>query len=406
MSNMGYEFKIGAVLRKYGFEVYTNGRPSKCPFCGHKHLYIDDKAGVFTCFYNGCNKTGGVKDFALAFYGEVLGQSVNSAKEAMDLLDEDLGENIKKWIPQNAYLESNILNPIAPVEHRNIVYKKMTEILPLKEVDENSLLERGYTKEQIKSFGYCSLPVSEQDRIITARKLLEAGISLKNVGGFEMVDGVYKVADFGFYRRKRAFGYATASDMDFVCFLVPSYDIHGNLQFFQIAWDKRLTTRNEDEERKGINYGKYTVFSTPKRPGGGKIKADAGYVGYYKKNENGIIVPDLRGKTSIPVIEGPLKTALYFELIGRKEPCIAQVGVQNYKALKKALIEMKNFCPELVQIDDCYDMDKFTKENVALGSENLKKVCEELGFRYHMRKWDSNYKGIDDYAFAWTRKNN
>lgn len=395
---MDYSYKIGAILRKYGYEVYTNGRPSQCPFCGRKHLYVDDKAGVFKCFFNGCNRSGGVKDFALAFYGEVLGQSVHSPREALDLLDKDLGNDIKNWIPKEAYTENYVLNPMAPVEHRNIVYKKMQKILPLKDADMNSLLERGYTKEQIESYGYISMPVSESDRKICARKLLEAGISLKNIGGFELVDGDYQVADFGFYRRKRAFGLSGVSDWDIICFLIPCYDIHGNLQFFQIAWDKRLVGVIGEKK-----YAKYTVFSTPKKPGGGKIKSDASYVGFYKRNSDGILVPDLKGKTVLPVIEGPLKSALYFELIGRKEPCIAQIGVQNYKALRKVMEEIKELCPELEQIDDCYDMDRFENENVMKGSENLKGICEELGLRYHMRTWDKRYKGIDDYAFAWKK---
>ena len=392
---MAYSYKIGAILRKYGYEVYTNGKPSQCPFCGRKHFYLDDKAGVFTCFYNGCGKSGGVKVFALEFYRDVLGQPVDSARDALNLLDEDLGENIAKWIPKDAY-ENNILNPIAPIEHRNAVYKKMQQILPLKDADMQSLLDRGYTKEQIKSYGYVSLPVSDSDRKMCATLLLRAGISLKNIGGFELVDGEYKVADFGFYRRKSLFGLSDVSDWDIVAFLVPSYDMHGNLQYFQIAWDKRMV--GDDGKRK---YAKYTAFSTPKRPGGGKIKSDAAYVGYWKKNKDGILIPDLRGKTSIPVIEGPLKTALYFELSNRREACIAQVGVSNYKALKKFLIELKNYCPELEQIDDCYDMDRFTNENVMKGSELLENICQELGLRYHMRTWNEEYKGIDDFALAW-----
>lgn len=393
---MGYEYKIGAILKKYGYEVHS-GRASMCPFCGHKHLFVDDKEGVFCCWYNGCDKKGGVKEFAMAFYGEVLGQPVSTPKEALQMLDDDLGVQYIKYVQNSSYSNTtSSLNPIAPVEHRNIVYRKMQKILPLKEADLNSLLARGYTEAQIRSFGYVSLPVSKDERKLCARKLLEAGISLKNIGGFEMVDGDYQVADFGFYLRKRGFGLANESDKNLLAFLVPSYDMHGNLQYFQIAWDKRISGKLGKDE-----YAKYTVFSTPKRHGGGKIKSDAGYIGYYKKNDKGLLIPDLRGKTTIPVIEGHLKAALYFELINRKEPCISQTGTSNYKALRKFLVELKNFCPEIEQVDDCYDMDRFKNENVQKGSDRLKEICDELGLRYHMRTWDARYKGIDDYALAW-----
>ena len=118
--------------------------------------------------------------------------------------------------------------------------------------------------------------------------------------------------------------------------------------------------------------------------------------------KNGII-PDLKGATTLPVIEGTLKTALYFELSGRKEPCISQVGVSNFRALKSFLGHLLEICPEIEQIDDCYDMDKFTNEDVEAGSKRLKEICEELGVRYHCRKWSSDYKGIDDYALAWRK---
>ena len=43
---MGYAGKIGAVLKKYGYELRRANAPIKCPFCGHKHFFVDDKRGI------------------------------------------------------------------------------------------------------------------------------------------------------------------------------------------------------------------------------------------------------------------------------------------------------------------------------------------------------------------------
>lgn len=400
---MGYEGKISATLRKYGFSYKGTNIAGKCPFCGHNRFFVDDIHGIFTCNSNVCQKSGGVMDFAYAFYTEVVPLSPENKKEAVKILEQDIGmESIKTAARQN-YKDSKILNPTVPIEQRNMVYRAMIRHGKLREVDRKHLLDRGYTNEQIDSYGYISMPATLEERQQMARLIQADGIPVKGIPGFEICDNICQVADFGLYYRKKIFGMQNVSDKDIVFFLIPSYDMHGKIQFFQIAWDKRLTGKkivNGNEKK----FAKYTMYSTPGKEGGGKVNTTPGYCGYYKKNKDGVFVPDLRGKTSIPVIEGVLKTALYFELIYRKEPCIAQVGVNNYKALKKFLIELKKVCPELKQIDNCYDMDKFTNENVADGSKVLENLCNELGFRYHLRKWNPEYKGIDDYALAWRKE--
>lgn len=398
---MNYAGKISAVLKKYGYEFAGNDRPGRCPFCGHKRFFVNDTVGVWSCNSNVCQRRGGTLDFAYEFYTLIVPKNPRNGKEAIQFLEKDLGmETIQQAAKIHRIDSRELPKEEVPIERRNQVYRQMLKHCSLKQCDMEHLISRGYKEEQIKSFGYISLPSEQEDRIKIARLIQSEGFSVKGIPGFEFKNGEYQIADFGLANRKRIFGQTNLSNKSVILFLIPSYDMHGKLQYFQIAWDKRLTGKRQvgNEEKK---FAKYTMFSTPTAKDGGKVHTKPGYIGYYKKTQKGILIPDLQGKTSVPVIEGCLKTALYFELCGRKEPCIAQVGVNNYKALRVFLEELKRTNPELKRIEDAYDMDKFTNENVMAGSEVLKKLCEDIGLEYHMRKWNPEYKGIDDYAFAW-----
>ena len=400
---MGYSGKIGALLNAYGFEY--NGRRNqhvRCPFCGERYLLVDDAKGVFRCMNPGCGMSGGALDFAYNFY-VVTGKNPKNKAAAMMMLEADLGIEQINYAAKLAKRDEDVSNDTCPIEKRNQVYHEMIRLLSLSSADVNSLLARGYTKEQIEAFGYCSLPVSEEERVAVARKILKKGISVDGVPGFCINrNGDYELADFGFYFRKKVFKCEHLKDDELFHFLVPSYDIHGKLQFFQIAWDKRLCGKKiiNNEERK---FPKYSMFSTPTKNGGGKAAASVGYVGYYEKNEDNIYIPYLEGNT-LPLVEGTLKSAVYFELNYRREPVLSLVGVNNYKALKSFLNELKALCPDLEQIDDCFDMDYIENKAVADGSERVKEICEELGLRYHRRRWNPEFKGIDDYAKWYFKK--
>ena len=400
---MGYSGKIGALLNAYGFRY--NGRRNQhilCPFCGKKYLLVDDSKGVFRCMNPGCGITGGALDFAFNFYTS-MGKNPKDKAAAMRMLEADLGIELINYAAQIAKKNEDVSNDVCPIEKRNAVYREMARLLKLSDADMNSLTQRGYTKEQVKEFGYCSLPVSAEERVSIARKIQQVGLSVDGVPGFCLnKDGDYEIADFGFYYRKKVFHKESLKDSEILHFLIPSYDLNGNLQFFQIAWDKRLVGKLNinGEERK---FAKYTMFSTPTKKGGGRANATVGYVGYYQESGN-TYIPFLDGKTTLPLVEGTLKSALYYELVGRKETVLSLVGVNNYKACKSFLKALKEVCPQVEQIDDCFDMDDTENECVSEGSKRLKEICEELGLRYHRRRWNPQFKGIDDYAKWYFKK--
>jgi len=392
-----YNGWLSKLMEAYGIPFAGNNRAGLCPFCGGHRFFVDDAKGIFTCHSAKCGVHGGVTEFAFRLYQTVYAPTderyPKTRYQAVEQMKQDLGTVV---LP--VYKNRSVENTTAPIEQRNKVYRRMMHICPLKDADKRQLLSRGYTVPQIRSFGYITLPVTYQDRRETAKRLMEDGCDLTGCPGFEIDrrTGEHVVADFGFFYRKKNLcpdGVALAH------YLIPSYDIHGNVQFFQIAWDKRLTGKNIPTAKGPRDFAKYTLFSTPHAQGGGRANASPGYIGRYKK-ENGVIVPDLHGQISIPVVEGTLKSALFYELSGRKQACISQVGVNNYRSLEKFLVELLKICPEILQIEDCYDMDKFEKKEVAAGSAKLEEICSKLDVAYRCRTWDSRYKGIDDFYYA------
>lgn len=382
---------LSLALRYAGVEYAGRDKAGKCPFCGGNRFFADDNKGIFTCNSNACGKRGGVINFAMELF-----PTASSKKEAMDQLEKAIGidNNFKPQKIEKAYEPKE-----CSIERRNAVYRKLVQLGTLLDVDKKDLLRRGLTEEQIRKAGYISLPRTEKERLRIGSEIVKSGLVVAEVPGFELTDFGYSVGDFGLAFRKKVFNMENLSDEDVMAYLCPSYDLHGNIQYFQIAWDKRLVGKDIVVYNKKKDFAKYTMFSTPTKQYGGKAKAECGYVGKYKKID-GNIIPDLQGATVLPIIEGVLKTAVYYNLVDGKEPCIAQVGVSNYKNLEKFLKELLEVCPEITGISNCYDMDKFSNDNVRAGSDKLKELCEQYGLTYENRIWNSKYKGIDDYAFA------
>ena len=400
-----------------------------CPLCGKGKnrgagFFLNDKAGTMKCFH--CGFGGGVSDVMVeVYFGQSLIPDNGELDKAKDFYKREVSNKAIALKAMEIYLgldtkpvnsviipkesvssEDDKANPECDIERRNRIYRKMQELLPLDSVSLKSLLDRGYTKKQIEEWGYCSLPKTLRERQEFTAKLIKAtGDNLEGVPGFYEYKGKIIVFDGGFYNRLKGLEIPMEKANDYYLFLCPSYDLQGRLQYFQIAFDKKMSGKDlkyknfkgEYEER---DLAKYTVFSTPTQPEGGKVKVNSGWVGPYKTKENGDKVPDLCGKTYLPIIEGVLKTHLYYSLIEKSEPAIAQVGVSNTNQLHDFLKELKSLCPQLEGIDDCYDMDKFTNESVKKACRKLQRVVEDEGLKYRVRTWNPNYKGADDVALA------
>ena len=80
----------------------------------------------------------------------------------------------------------------------------------------------------------------------------------------------------------------------------------------------------------------------------------------------------------------------------------AIAGVNNLASLYPVLETLKR--NGVMEVVEAFDMDKYENEHVLKGSMKLYGMLTELGFETRRMKWNSRYKGIDDYLLARKRE--
>lgn len=83
-------------------------------------------------------------------------------------------------------------------------------------------------------------------------------------------------------------------------------------------------------------------------------------------------------------------------LSGKTFACVA--GATQHEILKDFFPQLKHLGVEMVV--DAYDMDQYTNPDVARGVEKMLALAKECGFMTDRLRWDSKYKGIDDFLLA------
>ncbi len=399
--------KISAILSSHGIAFPGSNEEMKCPCSGKNNFYIEDGKGWFHCWNQSCSldcpKGGNYFEFCKIFAKYVLNAPYSSPLEAVRTCENSAGmarKEIQQYVKEaqrkNQQSTSNFSE--CPIEKRDAAYRGLLKVLKLKEKDFKYLRQRGLSASQIEKIGFRSIPRTREECIIIGRKLQNQGISIKGVPGFceDYRSGEMRFADLGLNYRINTLQRNSDPD-EFVGYLIPSLDLCNRIQLFQTGWDRRLTSRDNKKMKK------YSIMSNPKSPKGARAKAACGFVGGFSYDCNSFI-PDLQGKTMVPVVEGLLKSYLYYEFTNQKEPVIAMLGVNNIQSLKETLLGLIKFCPNFRGVYDCFDMDYITNQDVKAACAKMESLCNELGLIYERRYWNPKYKGIDDYAGAFYGK--
>lgn len=337
-----------------------------CPFCGKKRkLNINLKKSVAKCW--GCEWFGGMLKFHADLNG--LNNNSDSLRDINKKLNiNDFKAEIKKR-PAVQYEEDVYLS----LDELDQKYRVMLSLLSLSDEHRESLKKRGLSDEDIERFGYKSIPCSVKERYNLAKKMIEKGFALKNLPGFyKGNNNEYTLKDFG------------------SGILIPSKTLDNKIQGFQIRRDKIKTWVKDGKVHSSA---KYICLSSPGEKNGGKMRAKTHCTGDYKY---GIL--DLSERTTLKFTEGLLKADVYYSLT--KEPILGIQGVENLKALRETLIQIMVMYPNITTIENCLDMDYLTNPNVQRAVEKAKEMIESLGLTYKRITWNSNYKGIDDFALA------
>ena len=239
--------------------------------------------------------------------------------------------------------------PLTDIDARHETYAALLGKLSLASDHRENLLSRGLTDEQIRTFGYKTMPVVGFSAL--AKQLQSEGYYLGGVPGFyHTKDGAWT-----FVQERRGI-------------LIPARDQDGKIQGLQIRLDK-------------IKKGKFRWISSIGKQDGCKAEGWTHMIG--------------EPKPTVLLTEGPLKADVIHYITG--QTVIAVPGVNSLKHLKETLEYVQS--QGTTKVMTCFDMDYLKNPHVRDGYYNLANILAEVGIEYGTYLWDPQFKGLDDYVW-------
>ena len=352
------EIHITDIIPLIGIPDPPNGRPVyniSCPCCDDnprkKHLNINLNKDVFCC--PRCHFSGGVFDLYSHYSGV-------DRKHAREVLMEKLGlkDSGPSYEGSNQKQERRTITrpilqeielPLTDIDARHETYAALLGKLSLASDHRENLLSRGLTDEQIRTFGYKTMPVVGFSAL--AKQLQAEGYYLGGVPGFYHT----KEGAWTFVQERRGI-------------LIPARDQDGKIQGLQIRLDK-------------IKKGKFRWISSIGKQDGCKAEGWTHMIG--------------NPKPTVLLTEGPLKADVIHYITG--QTVVAVPGVNSLKHLKETLEYLQS--QGTTKVMTCFDMDYLKNPHVRDGYYNLANILAEVGIEYGTYLWDPQFKGLDDYVW-------
>lgn len=351
----GFEFNIGQVADLLGINIRREtpgGADADCPFCGHLYkLNLNLGANVFRC--NRCGVGGGM----LELYRRC--RELPDTKEAYAEITEALRcgtSSSSRWtvkVERSRQAAKEQANR-ASDEVCDSTYRAMLELLCLYDWHKEALEMRGLSADQIQSNLYRS--TTWVNTRVLCNCLLSAGHTLRGVPGFWEDEQGQWHAKLNRYNEG---------------ILIPVVSAAGMISGFQIRLDQPYGGR------------KYTWFTSSGQREGLSSGSPYHFVG------------DLHDKV-VYLTEGALKADVAHALLGKTIGAIP--GVAQFNSLRALLGRLKENGVETVC--EAYDMDKRTNVHVQEAQRRLFQMAREFDFKLYSVTWNSEYKGIDDWALA------
>ena len=358
------------VRRETADSVYVD-----CPFCqkrkGKLNLNLDKN--VWRC--NRCGESGHMFEL----YARLRGLLVSDAKlELLDLLaEEPTGTQIS--VEASAAPAQSIKKARTAVEQSQKATPKeidrtmrtMLAMLTIRpEHREHLHTVRGLSDEQIACLGLKSTP-SYKLRHTIPRRLLDKGCVVAGVPGF-FVD---------------KYGKWTANFTSWTSgILVPTRNLDGLISGAQIRLDRPIKDDEDDPEDAGT---KYIWFSTSSKHLGTSSGCPINLIGD-------------RHAHTVYLTEGAFKAGIAHCLM--KRTVLSIQGANNLNGLKEAFLQLRDDGTQLIV--EALDIDKFNNAEVAKGAQKIYLLAKQCGLRCLSLTWNPNYKGIDDWQIALSRKKN
>ena len=352
------EIHITDIIPLIGIPDPPNGRPVyniSCPCCDDnprkKHLNINLNKDVFCC--PRCHFSGGVFDLYSHYSGVDRKHAREVLMEKLGLKDSGPSYEGSNQKQERRTITKPILQeielPLTDIDARHETYAALLGKLSLASDHRENLLSRGLTDEQIRTFGYKTMPVVGFSAL--AKQLQSEGYYLGGVPGFyHTKDGAWT-----FVQERRGI-------------LIPARDQDGKIQGLQIRLDK-------------IKKGKFRWISSIGKQDGCKAEGWTHMIG--------------NPKPTVLLTEGPLKADVIHYITG--QTVIAVPGVNSLKHLKETLEYLQS--QGTTKVMTCFDMDYLKNPHVRDGYYNLANILAEVGIEYGTYLWDPQFKGLDDYVW-------
>ncbi len=352
------EIHITDIIPLIGIPDPPNGRPVyniSCPCCDDnprkKHLNINLNKDVFCC--PRCHFSGGVFDLYSHYSGVDRKRAREVLMEKLGLKDSGPSYEGSNHKQERRTITRPILQeielPLTDIDARHETYAALLGKLSLASDHRENLLSRGLTDEQIRIFGYKTMPVVGFSAL--AKQLQAEGYYLGGVPGFYHT----KEGAWTFVQERRGI-------------LIPARDQDGKIQGLQIRLDK-------------IKKGKFRWISSIGKQDGCKAEGWTHMIG--------------NPKPTVLLTEGPLKADVIHYITG--QTVIAVPGVNSLKHLKETLEYLQS--QGTTKVMTCFDMDYLKNPHVRDGYYNLANILAEVGIEYGTYLWDPQFKGLDDYVW-------
>ena len=404
-------FNIEDVIRLHNIIAYDKKGAEHfftCPVCGEKGAcsYNPDKNSWHDWK---CNAGGGPIELHIALTDDaekrVLFEGIDGKKAAARDIFRALEDGGSFEHAEIERVKKPVEAKKASDENCSAVYSALLSQCSLKERHYKDLIRRGFTDEQIRRFGFKSVP---KDTKGITRLLLKKGYVLDGVPGFFLNKGEWDLnITYDHRLRKRNTG-----------IFCPVFDWERKLLLgFQINVDKPHDwDRLSDEEKSG--YIKYVWLSSKDKERGVTSGSISTFLQGRKRPEIVIIT------------EGILKATVIFCLLDER---VSVIGIPGVRLFKSALPYLERFGNK-AYIFTAYDMDKEPEKdkiyllskkeeelesaekkylrklkNLKDADESMRNAFSQYGRGIHELRWDidsagiwrGSYKGLDDFLYGY-----
>lgn len=349
-----------------------------CPICNTKKgrcsVLVDEKEQpvMYRCKYATSNRASG-DGWYLHLVNEPIAKSNNNLANT----------ELIKDIISNKELE--ITDEL--IELRNRVYRKFRQVFHhlnstlLYKEDLQSLLDRGFTTDEINEIGFFSIPRNVkiqydnytcQLKTAMVKELLKTFTEeqLVKVPGFALV----QTKDKSFVTFKSSTRNSKGEIEDIKGYFIPYVGPTGKLQGMQY----RLATPFIDDKGKAIRYFWYSS----------KNVSCGCPVDYFVPNE-------IRNENYILITEGAIKGKFAATKLGLRS--LSEAGITNYKSVGKALKKIEEIEGKQYSILLSLDMDKYQNSDVLNAEISTLTLLKGLGYDVTILEWNvEEGKGIDD----------